>query len=383
MGEIMNLLMISGDATIATGTQGAFYHMLERFAPAWSRIDIIVPRVNGASTTTELFGNVFIHPSSRPKLLQWLHILRCGRRLSRQRKYALMTSHDYGWHYNGLGSWLLHRETGTPYVSEILHVTGHPHAASLKEWMQGCATRLYIRLIRGQAAGFRVDNAVELPTLLTSLGVAADKILVLYALYIDHSIFRMRTIPKQYDVIFCGRADSNKGAEILLRAIAMLVKSRPSLTLLMRIAGRKESAWRRLADRLGVSRHITWRGWVDSPEELAALYSASRMLVCTSLSEGGPRVVAEAMACGLPVISTPVGVVPEIVEHGRTGFIVDWEPASVAAAIERVLDDPQRAAAIGTEARQRVLRFERSAVIDAYASAYRRLADGIEGRLIA
>jgi glycosyltransferase involved in cell wall biosynthesis len=381
-GDCPNLLMVSGDATIAAGKRGAFYHMLERFAPAWSRIDVIVPRTP-VVTTTELFGNVFVHPSPRPKALQWLHIVERGRTLSRQRQYALMTSHDYGWHYNGLGSWLLSRATGTPYVSEILHVTGYPHAAGVKEWMQGFVTRLYIRLVRSQVAGFRVDNAVELPGLLTSLGVPSEKILVLYALYIDHGVFRARATPKAYDVMFCGRADSNKGADILLRAVATLVKSRPSLTLLMRVAGREEWAWRRLANRLGISAHITWRSWVESPEELASLYCASRMLVCTSLSEGGPRVVAEAMACGTPVIATPVGVVPEIVEHGRSGLVVDWTPASVAAAIGRLLDDPASAAAIGVEGHQRVLRFERSAVIDAYASAYRRLADGIERRLIA
>jgi starch synthase len=89
------------------------------------------------------------------------------------------------------------------------------------------------------------------------------------------------------------------------------------------------------------------------------------------------------MACGIPVISTPVGVVPEIVEHGRSGLLVDWTPESVAAAIEHVLDYPERAAALGIEGRQRVLRFDRSTVIDAYASAYRRLADGLEGRFVA
>ena len=368
-----SLLMVSGDATIADGRRGAFYHMLERFAPAWARVDIIVPRPAAAVRTT-LFGNVVIHPSRTPRIFQWRHILHRGLELHAERRYALMTSHDYGWHYNGLGTWLLHRATGTPYVSEIHHMTGHPRAATMKEWTQGRVARCYIRAVRRHVTAFRVPNAVELPTLLRNLRVPPEKILVLYSLYIDHTVFAPNRVPKQYDIVFCGRADSNKGADILLRAIAVVATGRPSLTVLMRTAGREEAAWRRLADRLGIAARITWRDWVDTPAELASLYCASRMLVCTSHSEGGPRVTVEAMACGIPVVSTPVGVMPELIDDGRTGLLVDWRPESVAAAIARLLDEPVTAEAIGAAGRRVVARFDHEGVVGAYAAAYRQLA---------
>ncbi len=371
----MNLLMISGDSTIAAGRRGAFYLMLERFAPVWSRVDVIVPRPS-AVVTTELFGNVFVHPSSKTKAWQWRHIADCGRALHRKRPYALMTSHDYGWHVNGLGAWLLNRMTGTPYVSEIHHVTGYPRSANLIERAQRCATQLYIRAVKRRVAGFRVVNAIELPNLLRRLGVPQGKILILNSLYIDTDVFTPRPVDKQFDVMFCGRADTNKGVGILLRAFARIVRTRPTASLLLRTAGPAEASWRRLADRLAITPHLTWRGWVRSESELAELYRASRMLVCTSFSEGGPRVTAEAMACGIPVISTPVGLMPELIEPGRSGLLVDWTPTSVAAAIERLLDDPEAAATIGAAGRERVARFERSAVIDAYASAYAALARG-------
>ena len=228
----------------------------------------------------------------------------------------------------------------------------------------------------GASPGFRVVNAIELPNLLNRLGVPRSKILILHSLYIDTEVFTPRRVDKQSDIMFCGRADPNKGAAILLRAFARIVKARPTATLLMCTAGPAEASWRRLADRLGIVRHLTWRSWVGSTAELAELYCASQMLVCTSFSEGGPRVMAEAMACGIPVVSTPVGLMPELVEHGRSGLLVDWTPASVAAAVERLLDDPEAAAAIGAAGRERVARFERSDVIDAYASAYLELAGG-------
>ena len=373
-GGDRNLLMISGDATIAEGRQGAFYQMLQRFAPAWARVDIIVPRPTVVAATT-LFENVFIHPSSTHKAFQWRHILQQGLSLNTERRYDLMTSHDYGWHYNGLGTWLLHRRIGTPYVSEIHHVTGYPRSATIKEWIQGCLTRCYIRAISDQVAAFRVPNALELPNLLRSLRVPPEKILVLSSLYIDRNIFTPRPVAKQYDVVFCGRADSNKGVGILFQAVAAVARTRPSLTVLMRTSGHQEASWRRLAERLGIAARITWRNWVDTPAELASLYCASRMLVCTSYSEGGPRVTVEAMACGIPVISTPVGVMPELIEHGRTGLLVDWSPKSVAVAIDRLLSDPDTAEAIGVGGCQRVTGFDREVVVDQYAAAYRKLAD--------
>ncbi len=367
--------MISGDASIVTGRDGAFYHMLERFARSWRRVDVIVPRPERVART-RVFDNVFLHPAAVPRPLQWRHILKAGRALHAERPYGLMTSHDYGWHYNGIGAWLLHRATGTPYVSEILHVTGHPRAASLKERGQNLATRLYIRLARHAVRGFRVDNAIELPELLRRLGVPPSQILVLYALYLDHDVFAPGAEPKQHDVMFCGRLDSNKGTSLLLEALALLAKRRPDVTLLLRGAGREEARLKRLADRLGISGRITWRPWVASAAELASLYRASRMLVCTSLSEGGPRVVAEAMACGTPVISTPVGITRELIDDGRTGLVVDWNPTSIAAGIERLLEDPAAQARIGDAGRTAVARFRREAVIDAYAQAYRRLVAG-------
>ena len=348
-----NLLMISGDATIVEGRQGAFYQMLQRFAPAWARVDIIVPRPTVVAATT-LFGNVFIHPSSTQKAFQWRYILKQGLALNTERRYDLMTSHDYGWHYNGLGM----------------------------EWVQGCLTRGYIRAISNQVAAFRVPNALELPNLLRSLRVPPEKILVLSSLYIDRNIFTPRPVPKQYDVVFSGRADSNKGVGILFQAVAAVASTRPSLTVLMRTSGHQEASWRRLAERLGIAARITWRNWVDTPAELASLYCASRMLVCTSYSEGGPRVTVEAMACGIPVISTSVGVMPELIEHGRTGLLVDWSPESVAVAIDRLLSEPDTAEAIGVGGCQMVTGFDREVVVDQYAAAYRKLADASNAEAI-
>jgi colanic acid/amylovoran biosynthesis glycosyltransferase len=80
-------------------------------------------------------------------------------------------------------------------------------------------------------------------------------------------------------------------------------------------------------------------------------------LPCTREADGGmdnlPTVIMEAMAAGLPVISTPLGGIPEMVEDGINGRLVpERDPAALAAAIERLLDDPDRLRRLGDRGRQ-------------------------------
>ncbi len=72
--------------------------------------------------------------------------------------------------------------------------------------------------------------------------------------------------------------------------------------------------------------------------------------------EGSPNVIIEAMACGLPVVATPVGGIPELVEDGRTGLLVEPEnPRALADALARLLNDEELRREMGYRARERVL----------------------------
>ena len=81
------------------------------------------------------------------------------------------------------------------------------------------------------------------------------------------------------------------------------------------------------------------------------------VLPCTRDSDGGmdnlPTVIMEAMAAGLPVISTPLAGVPEMVQDGSNGYLVpERDPAALAAAIEKLIDDPERARRLGARGRE-------------------------------
>ncbi|UGS35002.1 glycosyltransferase family 4 protein [Capillimicrobium parvum] len=116
----------------------------------------------------------------------------------------------------------------------------------------------------------------------------------------------------------------------------------------------------------------------DVPELLAR----SDVFVLASRSEGAPLSVLEAMAAGLPVVASRVGGIPEIVVDGETGLLVEpGDPGRLAAAIEQLLGDPRRRAAMGDAGRRRVLeRFDVDAVrrrhLELYAGELSRAAGG-------
>jgi len=86
--------------------------------------------------------------------------------------------------------------------------------------------------------------------------------------------------------------------------------------------------------------------------DTSSVYRRADVLVMTSEYEGTPNVLLEAMACGLPVVASKVGGVPEMVQHGQNGFLVDCgDEAGYRVALERLSQDAQLLAAMGQRAR--------------------------------
>ncbi len=372
----MNLLMLTGDTSLPRGAQGAFYNTLSEFAPYWDKIDVLTPPVRGV-TQYDCFGNVTLYPSPLPKLAQPLFVWRKSRELAANRSYHLIVSHDYGLFLNGLGAAWLSRTTGIPYISEIHHVEGYPRAANLRERAQPVLTRLYARWARSRALGFRITNESELKPLLTRWGVPAEKIFLLHSLYLDFDVFRPDLTGLQdlsglkHDAIFCGRLVPNKAPFLFLEALVLARQRLGSVRGLVVGQGPLGSKMKARVRALGLD--VTFIDAVKTQNELAQLYRGSRCLVCTSFSEGGPRVVAEALACGVPVITTRVGLAGELVRDGENGFQINWSARELADRLAQIASDDSLRAQLSANAPRAVQRFEKSRVIRAYAMAYRGL----------
>ena len=369
----VNLLMISGDTSLARGQHGAFEAMLRHFSAYWDRIDVLTPGAPDAHPRT-VHGNVHAHPSPYPKALQPYFLLRQGGALLAERPYALITSHDYGFFYNGPAAWRLSRRSGVPYVSELHHVEGYPLAVTRRERLYRWLAHRYIPWAATRAAAFRVVNHAEMPELLRTLGVPEDKILVLPALYLDYEVFHpRRELPQRYDLLFVGRLAPNKGLFTLLEALAQVRQIQPKVTLGLRGEGPLRPALEARIRALGLGGNVTWIPRAAGLEDLARIYASARVLVCASTAEGGPRVTVEALACGIPVISTPVGVMRELLRDGENGLRVGFNAASLAAAITRLLADPDLRARLGAAGRDSVQGFDAATTIRAYAEGYHAL----------
>jgi glycosyltransferase involved in cell wall biosynthesis len=180
-----------------------------------------------------------------------------------------------------------------------------------------------------------------------------------------------------------GRLDPVKAQRDLLAALERLAPRHPSLRLEFVGDGPLRDALAAEARERGIADRVRFRGEVARPEDA---YAAFDVFALPSLNEGISNTILEAMASGLPVVATRVGGNPELVVEGATGTLVSPEnPAELAAAIERYLDDPalRRAhAAAGRERAERdfsirtmVRRYE-----DLYASLFDRRVLGIRER---
>jgi glycosyltransferase involved in cell wall biosynthesis len=375
-----NLLMLSGDNSVARGHDSTFYQMLQRFADYWNQIDVLCPGAPDASLQ-RIHERVFVHPSPWAKLFHPQFIVRKGRELFAERQYSLIISHDYGLFLNGTGARRLAQRPPIPYISEIHHVEGYPRAVNNRERLYRWLAMRYIRRVWRHAAAIRTVNRVELPNLLRELGVPPEKILALPSLYVDLDTFRpMPDQAREYDVIFVGRLVANKGIFTLLDAIGRVQVTHPEVRLGILGRGPLQTAIETRIEALGLNDHVTIIPRVENAAALAQFYNRAGMLVCASTSEGGPRVTVEAMACAVPIISTPVGIMPELIEDNVNGMLFHWDAAELADRIRLLLYDDALRRHIGERGCEAVQQFNADAVIEQYARGYHDLIDHWQAR---
>lgn len=143
---------------------------------------------------------------------------------------------------------------------------------------------------------------------------------------------------------------AEKGHDVLLRAAALVGRECPDARFQLVGAGPMREALEQDAARLGVNGVVSFLG---HREDVPALLHESDLFVLPSRTEAFPNGIVEAMAAGLPVVASDVGGVPELVAADRTGILVPpGDPEALAAAILRLMREPEMCARYAAEARR-------------------------------
>ena len=163
-----------------------------------------------------------------------------------------------------------------------------------------------------------------------------------------------RGAPEPGFLLLVGRLRIRKGVDVLLAAMPELRRRQPSARLLIAGDGEHRAALERHAAALALGESVTFLGRVGAPRVRELLRGAAALVV-PSIYEGMPLVVLEAMEAAVPVVASRVAGIPEVVEDGRTGWLVPPEdPPRLAAALAAVLGDPAEARRRGAAGRQRL-----------------------------
>jgi glycosyltransferase involved in cell wall biosynthesis len=340
MARARRILMVSGPAA------GGLQRHLQALAaglPAWSlEIAVAAP---AAVNMGECAARYWLDLGDRPRPLSDLGTLRVLGRVVRQWRPDLVHAHGVKAALLSLGG----LPSGRPPVVATFH----------NLWHGGPLTLPLRLLIRRAAAGVAVSEAVR--SRLAAWGIRPRNLEVIPN-GLDIRAFSPVPAPppgRPFTAAFLGRLTEEKGVPILLAAARHLASELspsdyPSTRIRVVVAG--DGPLRAVVES-EAKREGAVLQYLGYREDVLAIYYAADVVLMPSLAEGHPMTALEAMACGLPVVASHVGGLPEIVVEGETGLLVrPGDAAALAEAITRLAADPGRARALGTAGRQRVER---------------------------
>lgn len=154
-----------------------------------------------------------------------------------------------------------------------------------------------------------------------------------------------------------GRLTRGKNAATSLRALERIRAGHPGATLKLVGHGPERASLERLAAELGLEGAVAFHGNLAHEEVLERLTDADLMVFPTRVAEGFPKAVLEGMACGLPVVASPVSVLPDLLGDGRGILLADTDAETLAEAVLGVLADPDALERTATAARRHARRF--------------------------
>jgi glycosyltransferase involved in cell wall biosynthesis len=267
-----------------------------------------------------------------------------------EREFDLIHAHSYR-HYGTYIGAVIGKKNKIPYIMSPYGSVGYESTRSLKSlyWMQDFVTR---KLPLKQAEKILANTNYEKNQIIR-IGVEESKIEVVYR-EVNTSLFK-NWCNNSYDpktVLFVGRITPIKGIELVINALNLLDKE-----ITLKIIGQVENydyfkSLKNLVRRNNLQDRVNFLGTV-AHEELPEHYSSALTLVLSSLYENLGGVLLEAQACACPVITTVTGGTAEVLENGKTGFLLSSRSSKeIAEAINLLANDLSLRDRMGVDARR-------------------------------
>lgn len=345
------------------GMEKVVFELCRRLDPSRYEVAVYCTHVKGPlGGDLEAAGVPVFHRPVVRRADHWLRPARIFRFLREHRPDVVHTQNVAAF----LDSALAARAAGVPVVVHTDHSKRYPEKRRYmlaERWMSGLADAFCAvsddtkrDLVRFEGIPeSRIEvvyNGYDLP----SVPGAADRREVRSSLGIDESAPVIGTV---------SRLEWQKGHDLLVAAMPLVLASIPSARAVIVGGGSKEGEIRAQIRALGLDGKIFLTGVRhDAPRFM----SAFDLFAMTSNFEGMPIAALEAMALSLPIVSTAVGGVPEVVEDGVTGRLIEGrDPATLAARLVELLSDRGALGRLGEAAR---LRYERNFRVDSMTTAY-------------
>lgn len=169
-----------------------------------------------------------------------------------------------------------------------------------------------------------------------------EKISIANEHYLDFNKFKLQTIISQRENLigYIGRFSDEKGTMNFVQSIPMILVQNPNINFLLAGSGPLEKDVLSYLQSNNLLSKTEFAGWI-SHDELPNYLNRLKLLVIPSYTEGLPNIMLEAMACGTPVLTTPVGIIEDYIVHEETGFILENNsPECISSRIINLLDYP-------------------------------------------
>lgn len=307
-----------------------------------------------------------VMPLAGPFNLQWFHA--CLRLLRRER-VALIHAHEFS---AILCGWIVAILAGVPFVATV-------HGKNY--FWEKLRRRVAYRLVSRHGTMVAVSKDLK-RFICEKVGISGEKVEVIYngvgpaEMVADEE---SQGCKAELGILGCypvlgvvGSLYSVKGHRFLLEAMPEVLQLWPKALLLVIGRGELETALKDQVEQLAIGTHVHFLGM---RQDVPRLLSVLDVFVLPSLSEGLSLALLEAMASGKPVVATRVGGNPELIDHGRTGFLFQPQnPKDLAANLLNLLGDPEMMQQFGRQASERVRQhFSIGQMADRYRGLYARL----------